>query len=268
MEKSRKWVFTLNNYVNDDLATLRSLPKPLKYIYWGYEVAPTTGTPHLQGWMYFDSQVRQKTAKLGIKKMSVFIMRGSMEANLKYCSKEGKFEEHGERPFTQTDKGVKERSRWNRLHDMCKAGDWLNIQEEFPREWLFQEARLRTHYKPAGKNATLENYWIFGPTGSGKSTKARQMGSCYVKNWDQWFCGYMGEDFILLEEMEPSLRNWRSDLLKWADYYVFKGPMKNGGMEMRPKGVIVTSNFHPSQIWTHSEHLDAILRRFTVIEMK
>ena len=44
---ARKWCFTYSNYENvDELISILKLSS--KYGF-GYEIAPTTGTPHLQG---------------------------------------------------------------------------------------------------------------------------------------------------------------------------------------------------------------------------
>jgi len=52
--KSRDWCFTLNNYKAIDEAILRQLDS--KYLIYGYETAPETGTPHLQGYVYFENE--------------------------------------------------------------------------------------------------------------------------------------------------------------------------------------------------------------------
>jgi len=50
-EKFRNWVFTLNNYTDDDIDRLANPYEQVKYIAYGKEIAPTTETPHLQGYL-------------------------------------------------------------------------------------------------------------------------------------------------------------------------------------------------------------------------
>ena len=56
--RQRNYRFTFNNYKPEDEERLLELvPKPLKYIIYGHEIAPTTGTPHLQGFCAFENAV-------------------------------------------------------------------------------------------------------------------------------------------------------------------------------------------------------------------
>ena len=60
------WNFTINNYTQADLDQLQAVPDSSPYaIVYGKEVAPTTGTPHLQGVLYTKegSRVRRSAAE-------------------------------------------------------------------------------------------------------------------------------------------------------------------------------------------------------------
>jgi len=50
-EKFRNWVFTLNNYTDEDIARLANPYEQVKFIAYGKEIAPTTETPHFQGYI-------------------------------------------------------------------------------------------------------------------------------------------------------------------------------------------------------------------------
>jgi len=52
-ETFRNWVFTLNNYTDEDIARLASPYEQVKFIAYGKEIAPTTNTPHSQGYVIF-----------------------------------------------------------------------------------------------------------------------------------------------------------------------------------------------------------------------
>lgn len=49
--RSYAWCFTLNNYTDEEIRRLESLECERLVV--GKEVAPTTGTPHLQGYIRF-----------------------------------------------------------------------------------------------------------------------------------------------------------------------------------------------------------------------
>jgi len=55
----------------------------------------------------------------------------------------------------------------------------------------------------------------------------------------------------------------------WADHYPFPAEYKGGSRDIRPDKIVVTSNYHPSEIWPNDkQQVEAILRRFTLIEFK
>lgn len=54
--KKRRWRWTWNNYTEADVKALMQpweLHNSIDYLVFGYELAPTTGTPHLQGYVEF-----------------------------------------------------------------------------------------------------------------------------------------------------------------------------------------------------------------------
>lgn len=58
----RNQVFTVNNYTEEDLTALQKFAQDkCKYLVYGKEIAPTTGTPHLQCAAVFNSQLASKT---------------------------------------------------------------------------------------------------------------------------------------------------------------------------------------------------------------
>ena len=52
----------------------------------------------------------------------------------------------------------------------------------------------------------------------------------------------------------------------WGDHYPFPAQIKGGQMMARPKKIIITSNYHPREIWTDAQTVEPITRRFKVIE--
>ena len=53
--KSKSWCWTLNNYSEEEVQNIQDSVKNeklgIKFLIFGKEVAPTTGTPHLQGYL-------------------------------------------------------------------------------------------------------------------------------------------------------------------------------------------------------------------------
>lgn len=106
MSRHRAYCFTINNYNDDDIARLDSVD--CQYIVYGREVAPTTGTPHLQGYVHF-SAGKSVSAARKLVKGHLTPAKGTAEQNFDYCTKEGKFTERGDRPKSPNDQGNVER---------------------------------------------------------------------------------------------------------------------------------------------------------------
>lgn len=99
MSRAKNWVFTLNNYTDEDVAALRGVR--CEYLVFGREVGED-GTPHLQGYVCFQAAVRFTTAKNRINERAhLEVVRGSPEQAATYCKKEGDFEEFGVLPAGQ-----------------------------------------------------------------------------------------------------------------------------------------------------------------------
>lgn len=87
----RSACFTLNNWTNDEMNSM-ILDFELfgyKYIF-GEEIAPTTGTPHLQGYVEFGKQVYFTHLKKLSARANWRKCRGSRAQNVTYCTKEGR----------------------------------------------------------------------------------------------------------------------------------------------------------------------------------
>ncbi len=89
--RGRNWVFTLNNYTPQNIIDINSwIQSDCKDGGFAQEVAPTTGTPHLQGFFMFKNQKYFNIIKKKFPKMWFEKMYGNKSQNLKYCSKAGK----------------------------------------------------------------------------------------------------------------------------------------------------------------------------------
>lgn len=97
MAQRKGWCFTLNNYTQEDIDRLKNNVGIIQYAIWGEEVAPTTGTKHLQGYVLFKSKQRFNAVKsiLG-SGCHIEGAKGSPQQNFAYCSKDGAYEELGE----------------------------------------------------------------------------------------------------------------------------------------------------------------------------
>lgn len=262
--RTRNFCFTLNNYTADDLVMYKHLA--CKYVRFSQETAPGTGTPHLQGFAIFENPMTLPNAiKRFHGKPHVEVMKGTVEQNMEYCSKEGEMHEHGVPPVSKKEQGDKEKDRWAEALQLTKAGRF----EEVDPQIQFTQARnmdfiySRTQMKDVLADTTDQMEWWYGPTRTGKSRKARTLyPEAYLKMCNKWWDGYTHQDVVLLEDFDKDHECLGHHLKIWGDRYSFIGERKGAALKIRPKKIIVTSNWHPSEIWSAAASLEPILARF------
>jgi len=84
MSRNRNWVITLNNYQNTELFD----NVICKYIAYSKEVAPTTGTPHLQGFISYNNPRSFKSISKLFPRAHLEVAKGTDFDSKVYCSKD------------------------------------------------------------------------------------------------------------------------------------------------------------------------------------
>lgn len=145
---ARKWVFTLNNYTEEEVEHIKSLStdlsaKNIRYLCFGKEIAPSTGTPHLQGYIEFINPVRppRVSAVLG-RRCRNKKANGTAEQNRVYCSKEeGEFFEAG-----RYSRGQGSRSDLDKIREMIQDGATeKEIAEQHFAQWVRYRASFQAY---------------------------------------------------------------------------------------------------------------------------
>lgn len=262
--RHRNFVFTYNNYPNTDLVDNVAC----KYIAYSHEVAPTTNTPHLQGFITFNSVKSYNQVINLLPGCHVEAMRGSIAENEDYCSKAGNLIERGEKPISNDNRGRAESERWQRAKDLAKEGKIDDIDADiYIRCYSTLKSIAKDHMiKPPP--AEVQCFWIHGDTGTGKSHAVEtKFPDCYKKSMDdlKWFDGYEDEEVVYLEDFDVYQIKWGGMLKRLADRWPMQASIKGSMKYIRPKMVIVTSNYTPDQIWSDPQTLNPLMRRFQLI---
>jgi len=257
---STRFSFTLNNYSEADLEHLAHMDA--KYIIYGKEVAPTTGTIHLQGYVIFEKDTRLTKAINSLPHgCHVEMAKGSSFQNITYCSKEGNVTEHGVAPINA---GKREKTDWAQVLSAAQEGR----TDDIPERIRFNFSNLIDSHRRFNITDTEEKMeWYYGTTGTGKSRRAREENpGLYIKGCNKWWCHYRNEDVVLIEDFDKSHHVLGHHLKIWSDRYVFPAEIKGGKIDIRPRKIIVTSNYLPNDIWEHEPGiLEPILRRFKIV---
>lgn len=264
-ERGRSFVFTLNNPVPADEQRLRRLDTV--YLVFGREVAPTTGTPHLQGYVYFANGKTLSAARTTLG-CHVEPARGTPTQCIEYCKKDGDFFESGVPPLDPRRRGDDERARWEDAWDKAKLGDITNIPADIRVRCYSTLKRIHRDYQPLP--ALLPRpcgTWIYGEAGSGKTFAVfSRYPELYTKGASKWWDGYDGQETVLLDDIDPEQRPWIGRFLKiWADRYPFVAESKGQSLQIRPLRLIVTSQYTIEQVFLDEETRSALNRRFVQI---
>lgn len=270
---SNNYVFTHNNYTEKDIEYYASLD--CKCIQYGKEIAPQSGTPHLQGWVSFKTKTRPKRARKLFPGAFIEMMKGSIEQNVTYCSKEqGEKYTRGDLPQEKKKNGANEKRRWEDAFESAKSGDLDDIPAEMRIRFYstFKKIKGDLAERPKdleGDEDLKTGVWYYGTTGTGKSRDARRQygDSLYVKDCNKWWDDYDGEKYVLIDDLDPDQKFMRRFIKTWTDRYVFPAQKKGGNAWCRPKLVIITSQYTIDEIWEDEPTRSAMKRRFTVVHM-
>jgi len=271
--KYRAWCFTLNNYNAKDEEHIQTTLKTLsRYLIYGREVG-ADGTPHLQGYVYFHNQRQRKAVGRLLPRAHLEPTKGSPTQNKAYCSKEGDFFEYGEIPMesniAREKGGAATKARYAAAIQHAESGKLDIVKRDDPKLYLLHGPRLESLFAPntVPLDGELLHEWWVGPSGSGKSRLLWELyPDHFPKKLNKWWDRYRYEEVVAIEEWSPKNDCTASSLKVWADRYPFPGEIKGGTLQrLRPKKIIVLSNYTPQQCFLNSEDLDPILRRFTVV---
>lgn len=286
----------INNPRFEDHENLTSLP--LNYMIVANEIGDS-GTPHLQAYIQFKSQCRFSSIRNTLNNRAhIEPVRGTPQQNVNYVKK-------GDQPKTEW-KAEGIRGQAYGLNADCyefspenfnsnigsqrsgsQAGGEANRQrfedskylakndriEEIPGDIYirFYETlkRIRDDAKSLPQTLDcLDNYWIYGFTGVGKSMGVRKIWpNHYPKMKNKWFDGYKGEPTVIIDEWARETGQYLAEHLRiWADYYPFTAETKGSSKRIRPTRIVVISNW-PIEDCFRADEVDSMKRRFTTIHV-
>lgn len=246
---------------------------------YGRETCPDTQRKHLQGFVYFNAPRSMAAVRKEFAPRHLDLTDSKKGGNLgaiAYCKKDGDFVERGIPPTRGDNKCAA--TDYAEIVNLAKQGNLSEIADKYPKQFLTQFRNLeqvkRFFQQPASHLNKADNWWLYGPTGTGKSHTARLLlypgKARFVKDADKWFDHYDGEPVLVLEEVCPNKEVGgegqyilASTLKKWADKWNFPAQVKGGVLKpIRPEVIIVTSNYSIEECYPDPKDYEAIRRRF------
>lgn len=268
MMRSRNFCFTLNNYNSEQYDAVCAID--CKYLVVGKEVGES-GTPHLQGYISWVNARTWESVKKLCPTAHWEAARGTPEEASEYCKKDKDFFEKGTLPLSSKKKGESEKARWADALLCVQEGRLEDVPPDILCVHLksveYAVDRIAASKRKLDDLMEWTHEWRYGHTGTGKSETARKENpGAYIKNPNNvWWDGYKGEDVVIIDDFDKYQVKQGGDMKRWLDKYAFQAESKGKQTMIRPKKIIVTSNYSPQEIWTDEQTLDPILRRVKVI---
>lgn len=257
------WCFVVNNYSEDEVQVLQNLASQVRYLVYGHEVAPSTGTPHLQGYILFDeAKSFAKVKKLlgsraNIKKR---YKKSSPKAASDYCKKDGKFWETGTLPV-----GQGKRTDFEVTRDLIKDGAKMSeIVDKATSYQTLRSAELILKYKEKTRITKPHVIWLYGSSGTGKTRTAYELFPNLYRKTNMmgfWFEGYDAHQDVLLDDIKDNSRQMYEMLLELLDRYDCRVPCKGGSRQFFGKNIVVTSIKSPYELFYMFDGAEELLRR-------
>jgi len=268
-KRQRAWCFTVNNYGTSDVTAMESLAKAARYLIYGKE-SGVKETPHLQGFVYFETVKNFYFVKRFLKRAHIEACRGSPEENITYCSKQNDFTEIGKRPRQGARVDLED------MKDSIMSGE-KTVDEfavEAPQSYhmygrtlhKIEDIALRRKFR----SWQTEGVWIWGPTGVGKSHEVFEnydpTTTYNFPNDGGWWDGYTGQETVIFNEFRGDLPYAKMLTLvdKWPEL------VRRRCREPVPflaKKIFVTSSMPPEKVYHNIAAADCmgqLYRRFKV----
>lgn len=269
----RRFVFTLNNWTEDELASIKEYP--CKWMIIGKETGKE-GTPHLQGACVIGKQVSFSTIKKypGFTRAHIERMNGKPSDSLTYCSKE---DGH---PFMKgTLPAPGKRNDIDTVVERMKGGETIGqiVQDpqstsisaivRYSRGFQYVSTLLM---KDRTEPPTV--IWLYGPTGLGKTRCALELSTLICPSrpaWMsagslRWFDGYSGQPIAIFDDLRTKHASF-DFLLRLLDRYPMRVEIKGATVTWVPQFIFVTAPKSPGEMWNlrTPEDINQLERRVT-----
>lgn len=250
-QRARAWCFTI--FPQEELWTettdiMKSLGQDkAQYLIYGIEKCPTSGRRHLQGYIYFKNSKSMSAVKKLLKDNTAHLekARGSPQENIKYCSKDGEFFFFGDEP-----KQGKRTDIAMIKDDLATGANMRTVILNARSNQGIQYAKSYMTYHEKKRDYAPEVFWIYGPTGTFKSTLAQQMAKDphYQQESGKWWDGYDAHEDVIINDFTQDFCKY-AELLRLLDRYPHRVQVKGGYRSWLAKRIFITCPSHPKEMF-------------------
>ena len=265
MARVRNWVYTLNNYTDDEVVHLKALN--CRYHILGMERGEND-TPHVQGYIEFAKPIRFNAVKLLLPRAHIEPRRGSRGEAREYSKKDGDFfevgiwVEDGERSdLLEVKRMIDAHSSMLSIADV-HFGCWVRNHRALAK---YQAMRMNREFR----DQEVRVYW--GVSRSGKTYRACTESNSYHilssgNGGNVWFDGYDDQKRLIIDDFSSWIP-YRL-LLRILDKYPLIVETKGGSVVAQWTSVVITSNLSKDEWYPniHGHLREALDRRIHTIE--
>lgn len=262
--KGRAFQFTIHKLETFDGITeeFKNL-KSCRYMIACMETCPTTGKQHIHLYvnMSMPYRLKKKIIEYGAH---IEICKGSPKQNIEYVRKDGNIIfEWGDEPHQGTSYTVKEMREMKTPDEL----DWRQVNT-----WMKLKS-MPQKIKKSEWSKKIEVYYIWGESGSGKSTTAESMADDefeLVKYNDGFWHGVNdGEGCAIYDDFRDSHMK-ASEFINFIDYRIQIMNVKGGSKQNKYNKIIITSIQNPQEIYRKmpEETKAQWLRRMKIIHIE
>lgn len=255
---SKTYIFTLNNYTDDEVDFFTNRIDGVNRLVVSKEVGEN-GTPHLQGYVTWQRAKRLSALKKLVPRAH---WEASTRKDVSYEKKVGSI------VIVDVD-NAKQGARNDIQGAMALVRDKrprLELMESYPTVVARYEPFLRAYGAESRRyEGDRHVVWAWGPTGVGKSFLYRQVFAGKFKkvrfSGRRFVQGYSGEDVVVFDEFrDDHYPFW--ELLSLFDSGAQDVDVKGGEIAWNARLIYVTTPFHPSEMYEYiREDRQQLLRR-------
>lgn len=295
-KRARNWQFTINNYTKKNLKQLQTVSETLEkhnYICYGLEIAPDTGTKHIQGYIQLTNamtfQALQKylalTKKEKLVKFHCEIARKSAKINILYTSKTRKEDLEPNEIWLQYGEPKQQGARSDlselkeKIFSDPKSGSTIIENQDISYQQIkYIELVQKYAFKHRHPNKPPKVIWIWGDSGTGKTAKifkdfeTDDIFSLTDYNWLGE--GYTQQSVYLIDDFRQHDIKFNM-LIKLLDRYPFTLSVKGSSIPLNSEYIIITSNQSinetfgsPLNFFEDLEQLRRRVNEFNILELE
>lgn len=243
----------------------------IDYIVGQEEMCPTTKKKHYQLYVKYSKGISMKYVKECFgNKAHIEIAKGTDEECIKYCTKEES--RTGNWTIEAGELKTKgQRSDLSRVKEIIKeGGNMRDICEEASNYQALKGGELLLKYMETERDWMPEISWFYGETGTGKTKTAMEIFSEKKERWIsgrnlKWWDGYDGHKDVIIDDFRADFCTFH-ELLRILDRTPFRIENKGGTRQLLAKRIIITSCYHPADVYNTREDIGQLLRRITTIK--